>query len=182
MVCLRVPDWALLLPDSHQWSRLGKGRMKQNAIWGWMEPSSVILMTSCIIQSLWTCTEACRHTSTQVVHASVCTDWFLGLGLLDERTNIKEATGNNVAERVKKTKQNINMQHATTKKEPLLISCINIFKSENHLHKMMTLLLFYCLTSPQCLMWVLGFMGDVKIQFSGNLSAEETKPLSSIEH
>lgn len=47
------------------------------------------------------------HTSTQVVHACVCTDWFLGLGLLDERTNIKEATGKNVAERVKKTNKTL---------------------------------------------------------------------------
>lgn len=95
-----------------------------------------------------------RSVQTHVYTGSACMHvhrLLLGLGLLDERANIKEATGKNVAERVKKQNKTLTC-NSNNNKEPLLISCINIFKSENHLHKMMTLLLFYCSTLPQCLM------------------------------
>lgn len=182
MVCLRVPDWALLLPDSHH---MIEARQREDATECDMGVNGAFLCHFDDLMYYSVTLNAHRSVQTHVYTGSACIRvhrLVFGFGLIGWKDKYKGSNWEECGRKSKKTKQNINMQQATTKKEPLLISCINIFKSENHLHKMMTLLLFYCLTSPQCLMWVLGFMGDVKIQFSGNLSAEETKPLSSIEH
>lgn len=101
--------------------------------------------------------EACRHTYAQVVHACVCTDCFWVWACWMKGQIWRKQLGR--CEKKFKTHENVI---AITQKisNNLLISCTNIFKSEKHLHNMMTLLLFYCLILPQCLIWVpLGFMG-----------------------